>query len=877
LRVLDAFVAAIDDGCASLVLSGPAGIGKSTLWRAGVARARAAGIAVLVARPAATETSFSLGALADLLEQVPPETVDELPAPQRRALRVACSLEEAAEPVEPTLLATATLSCLRAQAAQAPVLVGIDDLQWLDAASSDVLGFAARRLAGERVRVLATRRTGEAGASPSLPEPAERLSIGPLSIGALQRLLAARLEVSLSRHALRRVFDAAAGNPLYALELARSLEGRRPSLRDPVPVPPDLRTLLRARLDRLPSDTRALLLAAALLHDPTLEALEMLTGPGAWGKLEPALAAQAVEADGTRLRFAHPLFAASVVEAADPLETRVLHARIAELPGTPAEQARHLALGSEPPDERIAAALEAAAQHERLRGAVYAAADLAHEAWRFSAESGRRAERLLQACEHRLIVGGFEDVVPQLEPELPALPAGPLRARALFLLARAGIAGPRKSELLDAALAEVGDRDPGLRATILMERMSFLVTGLVATEEAERTLDEAVHFARAAGDPDLEDRCRGNHAWALAALGRTIAPAGRLRTRALSDDVERARAVQLLWRGETEPAGELLLRLLQRAIEAGEEWSQLIFTLHLFELEARRGDWPAARRRQADLVGAAAGIPGAAAVVRRTDALLAAVGGDRAGAESAAAVVAASADRWQVLEAERAAGVAALAAGDPAAAVARLRPVFDATIAAGFRDPGAIPAAPDLVDALTRLGRGDEARAVLDWLEDRSAEQAHPWGLALSARLRGVVDRDEALLRVSLERLEQLALPFERARTLLALGGLLRRARRRAEARAVLAQARVLFEELDAPPWARETMSEEARLGGRTPAGSALTPAEHRVAVLVADGRTKKEAAAELFLSIHTVDSTLRRVYAKLGVRTRAELARHFL
>ncbi|HZP72978.1 MAG TPA: AAA family ATPase [Gaiellaceae bacterium] len=872
IRAVAAFVDGCPDGPGSLVLEGPAGIGKTTLWHAGVARAEANGVRVLTARPAATEAGFGLGALADLLHQVSPDTIDELPAPQRRALRVVQLLEDTTEPLDTQLLGVAGLGVLRALAQRSPVLVAIDDVQWLDAASAEVVGFLSRRLTAEPVRVFATRRTEETGPRPALPEPQQAVPVGPLSVGALQRLLVARLEVALGRHALRRVFDVAGGNPFYALEVARSLAGRQPSLREPISVPTDLKGLLRERLERLPPETRALLLAAALLHEPTLDALEALTGQGAWALLRPARDAQLVETDGLRMHFSHPLFAAAVVDEADPLERRRLHARVAALVTNPAERARHLALGSEPPDELIAVELENAARHEQLRGAAYAAADLAHEAWRFSADPERRAERLLQACEHRLLVGGFAEIIPQLESSLDSFPAGSLRARALFLLARAEYAGGRKGELLAAALAE-SNGDARLRATILIEQMSFHVAVEVTAEASERQLEEAVALARAAGDPDLEDRARGNHAWWLAVTGRPVPRATRLRPHAVADDVERARAVQLVWRGETEAARGLLLRLRERAGEVGEEWSQLIFTLHLFELEARRGDWPAVERLRAELHGAGAGIDRTDALLHRADALVAAAAGDRRRAEAAADAVVGAPDRWQKLETVRAAAFAALALGDPENAAERLRWVFDETLAGGFREPGAIPAAPDLVEALAQLGRDEEAREVLAWLAARATEQDHPWGLALAARGRGIVDRDESALRESLARLEQLSLPFERARTLLALGALLRRAGRRGDARAVLTEARELFERLEAPPWAVQAASELARIGGRTASGS-LTPAEQRVAALVAEGRTKKEVAAALFLSVHTVDSTLRRVYAKLGVRSRAELAR---
>jgi len=195
---------------------------------------------------------------------------------------------------------------------------------------------------------------------------------------------------------------------------------------------------------------------------------------------------------------------------------------------------------------------------------------------------------------------------------------------------------------------------------------------------------------------------------------------------------------------------------------------------------------------------------------------------------------------------------------------------------AGFREPGSVPVAPDLIEALVFAGRRDDAAAEVERLEAIARELSHPWAFAVAARGRGIVHGDEEALHEAIGRDTALELPFERGRALLALGQLLLRGRRSAAAREALEEALEVFAALDTPPWAERTRAELARIGGRTSSRDDLTPAEKRVAALVAEGRTNNEVAAELFLSVNTVESTLRRVYRKLGIRSRAELARRF-
>ena len=883
VQAVEGFVTAPADGPATLLLSGQGGAGKTVLWNLGVNRARTLGHTVLVARAAEAEAHFGFAGLGDLLAGRLDDTARDLPGPQRHALRVALALDDPGRDFRPEAIRAGLLGVLRSLAGGGQVLVAVDDAQWLDQASAEVLGFAGRRLQDAPVRFLVTRRSGTtAGWLPSLPRPRTDVLVGPMDRAPLQRLLHERLGGGIPSRMLRRLWQISEGNPFFALELGRLIASRNaaPDQGDPFEIPTDLDLLLRGRLSVLPHEARTTLLAVALLAEPTLDQVEAAAG-GRRDALLPAFAAQLAELDGARVRFTHPLFASAVAAGADEHARRETHRRLAGLVTDPEQRARHLALGMLPPDEATAVILDRAAGHAIARGAVHSAADLAEQAWRFATAGPARWSRLLTATDYQLRVGALAEATTRLERELPAIAPGPLRAQLLLRLIRSLPEAGRKEELLDEALAQAGD-DAGLRAEILSEWVYFVAADVDRVEDADRAMREAVLLAERSGNRELEVRCRANLAWSQAALGRDVeavlsgvkaAPPD-----SLWDHSDRIRAVQLIWRGELNKASALLVPLRDRAASLEEEWSELVYALHLFELEARRGDAVAAARRLAELRLAVSGIGEAEPILARCTAQLAALRGDVAAARVAAARALDDPDasRWHRLEATRALAVAELTAGHPEHAVGSLDAIAKAVTAGGFRDPGAFPVAGDLAEALHWLHRGAEAERVLGSLAAMAAEQSHPWGLATSARIRGLLSDDPDLLTEASERYAALSLRLESGRARLELGRLLRRSRRRSEARRVLGEAVALFGELGLPAWADRAEAEAAKIGGRPGTGVVLTPAEDQVAKLVAEGLTNKEAAARLFVSVSTVEAALTRVYAKLGVRSRAELARRF-
>ena len=337
-----------------LVFEGEAGVGKTTVWEAAVALATELGFRVLSARPAEAEAKLSFSGLTDLFGDVEPDALGELAPPQRRALEVALlRVEGTGRRPDSRSIATAVGSILKLLAADGPVLVAVDDLQWLDVPSASALVFALRRVGESSIRgMLSLRVPLPDGSRVVVPDGAERLRLGPLSPGALQQLIKGRFGFTLARPTLLRVHRACAGNAFYALEIARILDRDRAlSPGEPLPVPTDVRGLTMRRVRRLPPHTRRALLEASALARPTVrlvDASSMRRGAEA-GFVE-------VQSDGTVV-FAHPLYASAVYTDATPRERRRCHRRLAERVDDLEERARHLGLAAEEPDEEVAVSL----------------------------------------------------------------------------------------------------------------------------------------------------------------------------------------------------------------------------------------------------------------------------------------------------------------------------------------------------------------------------------------------------------------------------------------------------------------------------------------------------------------------------------------
>jgi DNA-binding CsgD family transcriptional regulator len=875
----------------ALVVEGPAGIGKTAVWRALIEIARTGGHLVLEGIGDSAEARLTFVGLADLLGTVADETLPHLPAPQAHALEVALLRAEAtAAPSDPRAVAVGVLSALRALAARGPVLVAIDDIPWLDGASADAIMFAARRLRDERVRFLLTRR-------PRVPTQLERvlapelthLNIGPLTLGAMRHMLADRLGLTLPRQLLGQIFEATLGNPLFALELGRTLvEQGLPAMGGDLPVPDTVEELLGARVTRLPRPVRTLLLAVALSGELGPPQLSAIAEPAT---LDDAIERGLVRVDGTRVRASHPLLAAAAKKHSGARERRELHRTLATVASDEGLRAHHLALASREPEERLAASIAAAAGRAFARGDRREAVELGEHALRLTPPgSADRPERLLALASYLDTAGELDRLRELLTANLDSIPAGPPRARAWLLLAEVVYEHTNDyRELLERARVEA-EADPALHA-LIVARVSSAVISVERIADAERRALAVLPDAERAG-AEVERLVLFALAWARGLGGRDLAEvcarwnAASASPGYLAESPERVAGQRHVWRGEIGKARPVFERMLALSDERGETGSYVWARLHLCELALRAGDWHTAARLLDEWMETAEREYFVEPAHQRCRALLAA---SRGLAEEAMTWSAHTIDRakaidfqWDWLEALRARGMVALLTGEPARAAENLGTVWEHATREGVDEPGVFPVAPELVEALVELGELDQALAVTARLRALAGRQEHPWGLISAKRCGALIrlatppydDAAAAELRAAADAYGGLGLRFDRARTLLAAGKAERRLKQWAAARRSLEQAAGAFDEIGSTGWAARARAEIDRIGARRPGrADELTPTERRVVELAAAGRSNKEIARALFVTLNTVEGHLSHAYAKLGVRSRSQLA----
>lgn len=878
---------------AALVLAGEPGIGKSTLWEAGVSLARQQGRRVLAARGSEAETGLSFGALIDLLDGVETAELAALPTPQRRALEVALlRADPTGEAPEPHAIPVALLSALRSLARGDRLLVAVDDIQWLDPASTDALAFAARRLDTEAITFLLARRPGPASAlEQAFRAPArQHLDLRALDEDTTRDLLLQRLGLRLTRRELHRVFDATLGNPLWTLEVGRLLVERGAAIGDDLPVPDDVEDLLGRRVVHLRAPVRQILLALALDGDLRMSQLAAVAGRHA---VDDAVQTGVLHVDGDRARPSHPLLAAAAKAQAPTFEQQDLHHQLATVVADPAMRALHQALATPYADEALASDLSAAAARVAARGAASQAVVLAAHALRLTLTAAEaRSSRVLDLAGYLKVAGEDQQLTDLLHEELEALPGGRPRVRALLLLTAGPIEGNDTIRgYFERALDEAG-ADPRLRSRVL--------AGLAENEAAVRVarIPDAERWALEAmpgpGGAGREEELAALYAlsWARSLRGQPIdhvcdrfraaAPGGFY----LVESPERVAAQRLVWRGEVESARGVLGELLARADERGEPSSYALQRLHLCELELRAGSWDAAATLLEGWAGTSESELLHWPMYERCQALLAAGRGQpeeaRRWGDEASALAERRGVRWDWLEAQRALGVVDLLVRRPGPAADRLGAVWEHTQREGVDEPGTFPVAPDLVEALSALDDLEAARTVTLRLHELADRTNHPWASVSARRCDAVVrlagaDHDEqaaAQLAEAAADYGRLGLAFDRARTLLALGGAERRSRKWGAAREVLERAATAFDAIGSSGWAAAVRAELERVGARRPASAGrLTTTERRVAELAASGLANKQIATELVVTVNTVEFHLRNTYAKLGIRSRTQLA----
>jgi DNA-binding CsgD family transcriptional regulator/tetratricopeptide (TPR) repeat protein len=876
------FLQEVPTGARSLRLRGEPGIGKTTLWREAVEAWRETGLVALAARPAEEERALALGGLVDLFDHV---EVDE------------AALDDRTPPIA---RGRAVLLALRAIVAAGPALLAIDDLQWIDSASARALRYALRRLDAEPLGVLTTARSGSDPEDPLTtaellpPGRCATLELGPLDLDAVRSVLGRSLS-TIPRPALRRLYEASDGNPLFALELARSFS--REDASDPR-LPDSLQEAILRRLEGVPDELVPLLEAASALGRVSSADLRRALPASDVDRLLPLAVGQGllVVEDDLEVRFAHPLVGSAVYARMGPLARRSLHAGLAEQAADPDLRARHLALSTDEPDAEVARLLEEAAMRAGERGSEDLAAEFARHSLRLTpaGDSDAARRRALAEIAHLAAAGEMSRALALADELVARLPPGPGRAEALVGRAELEDDDLEKGEaLLVRALADAG-ADDLLRGRVL-DQLGWLRGvfrgDLDAGVECAR---EALAIAEAAGDRSFELS-------AAAGLSNMEALAGRPRTdlmlRAieLEDEIGRPAlwvgprvlyAEQLLWAGELDAARTLLEAADAEAARSVNERWRPYGLYDLAAVESAAGNLGRADELLRQAMEAARDSEDAHVeswIFYRLALVAAWLGSADEAREAAGRRIEAASTRGErpgIARARSVLGLLALSEGDAPAAVGELTQAVRLLEEMGFGHPGAIPALPDAIEAQAVAGEADDAAELVGRLERQAAAVGSAWTDAALERSRGALLLAQGEAEPAAATLEGSAGAFERlgfvpdaARAQLLEGRAHLRAGRRTAAAEVLTAARARFAAMGASLWEARAAEELDRAAPGRAAGE-LTPTESRIAGLVAQGLKNREIAQALFISVATVEAHLTRIYRKLGIRSRSELTR---
>lgn len=879
----------------AVVLEGRPGVGKSALLEAALT---GAGVrATLRATGVQSEIELPYAGLRQLLDPVLDE-IDQLPPAQRSALRAALALD-APQGIDRGTVLHATAALI---GALAPVVVAVDDLQWLDESSVAAIAFVARRarrLGAAVIAVHSLRGAPLVGWDDVPTRAVEELGRTDALTLAQRAGVAAAVADALVR--------AVGGNPLALIEgpaeLTDAQRSGREALPAPLPAGRSVTAAYAARLARLPAGTRAaLLLAAASSDDAVAPVLAALPDGGA-AVLEPAEDDGIVTVDARVVRFVHPEARSAVYHAAAPSERRAAHRALAAVLPAP-ERAWHLAVAADRPDEGLAAALEAAAYDAVARGAPGAALHGLRRAATLTPDPGQARTRTLTAG-HLALLAGQPDTALALATELPPAPDDAARADTQLLVGAATAQSGRAAEaqaLLEAEAERIAAADPA-RAAGLLTQAAIALMGSGPVDLVARIAARARALAPPGADlvpAIMEASARavsGEHAAARDLLDARLDEIRALDPSAPGHEVIALAAMCLHWMEEQDRAIRLIAPAVQTLRDRGAVTPLAFPLVVLVSVHTRRGDFRGAARLadEAAALGEEAIGPFLQAMSLNTRAFVAAHldEGD---------VCVANAERARVIcerlgidshraVAEQSLGMLALARGELRTAIAHLERSRIARRRYGARDPGYTFNEADLTEAYIRAGRTADAHRALEELREGARLTGGAWATAAAARyaaLLGPADTLDEHLAVATAAHARIGFPFEEARTKLVFGERLRRARRRAEARALLAEAEATFRSQGAVRWAARAAAELAAAGGGGRVGTAgavgvtdprldeLTAREREVCAIVARGATNAEVAAALFVSPRTVEHHLRLAYRKLGVRSRSELAARF-
>ena len=879
------------------MLWGAAGIGKTALLEA--AHAAAADLTVLRCAGAANETAVAFAGLADLLRHHTP-AIDVLPAVQQRAVRAALRLGPAAGTDRLTVM-EGVRGVVAEMAAQRPVLVIADDAHWLDGPTSDALAYLARRIGRAPIALLVAAR--------------EPMWIGTVDWTTLKevrplddadtRRLATTAWPALAPRAVRAVVAAAHGNPLAVLEMPATLTDAQRAgdvAIDPGDLDPGLRIRhsVRARLAELPPAANTLMVRLALSQAGVATTLAALPRAEAGDDdLQLLLAARLLQTGAAGVDVAHPLVRLAVAHEASASDRRAAHRRLAEVLAEPAAvwHRAAIAIGT---DDTVAADLERAADDLMARAGPAPASAAYERAAQLSASPADCNARLFSAGRAALAAGHADQAVQLLDRAHADSTDQRARARSELL---AGFAtmwhlDARRGHQRLVAASDNVDLPAASRATL--RAVAALAATAFDCRHALQLATEAqalaAHAAAAEGDGDAADPAIARATavagtatvWCLTLRGRAhdaantfIQVAPTLRSVAPDSTEASALLFALNWRVESEDyegAFGFASAMAAKAADRGDQAGRAGGLLVAGDAARRLGRWPEATAMLTDAhdLADASQQHGAVALAAALLARLAAGQGRTNDCHDATARLMQAAGKVGMDSAVVFAGAAEglLALGDDRAsdAVDTLEAVHVAAERLGLADTLFVPYLPDLIEAHCRLGNHDRARELTDLVAQRTEHTSSAGAHAALARCRGIVERDESHFTAAAEFHARSGMPFERARTALAAGELLRRQRRPARAAVELQEALAVFEALGATPWADRAARELAVAQGR-PGAATLTPQQWQIASAAVEGERNRDIAARLYISQKTVERHLTTIYRIAGIRSRSQLA----
>jgi DNA-binding CsgD family transcriptional regulator/tetratricopeptide (TPR) repeat protein len=892
--VLDGLLEGVRGGrSAVLVVRGEAGVGKTALLDYAVESAPD----LWSVRAGGVESEMEL-AFAGLHQLCGPmlDRLGRLPGPQRDALRIAFGLEAGPAP-DRFLVGLAVLSLLSEVAGDRPLVCVVDDVQWLDRASVQVLAFAARRLPAEAVLVIFAAR--EPGADlDGLPE----LMVEGLRHADARELLGSVVRWPLDERVADRIVAETRGNPLALLELPR---GRSPAelaggfgLPEVLPLPGRIRENFARRVESLPEQTRLLLAVAAA--DPTGDPAVVRRAAGRLG-LGVEVAEQAEETElldiggiGGRVVFRHPLMRSAAYRAVSRGDRRKVHAAVAEVTDAQADPDRrawHLAQAMSGPDEEVAAELERSVGRAQARGGLAAAAAFLERSAVLTAEPGRRAERTLAAAQANLQAGAFDkalDLLARAEAgsldEFSSARMDLLRGRIVF---SSGLGSDAPPLLLKAAKRLESLNLDMARETYMSAWMAALFAGRFAGAGDLAEVSQAARaLPRPARPPGLADLALDGLALLVTEGPAVAAPALQQAARAFASADISEEVIRWGWLGQAAASAlwddvrwrAILVRRAQLARDAGA-LDQLPIDLGSLGTDAAwRGDFAAAAALIAETAAVCAATGARSAPFAAM--LMASLRGDHAeAAPLIEATIAEAGARGQGIAATYAHWAAAILNNG----LGRYQKALAAAQYASQETPAlytSMWALPELVEAAARCGNSQLAAEALARLAETTRPGGTDFGLGIEARSRALVSEGataEGLYREAIDRLGRTQLRPELARAHLLYGEWLRRAGRRTDAREHLREAYEMLTAMGVEGFAGRARRELLATGEnvrkrRVETAGDLTAQEAQIARLARDGLSNLEISSQLFLSPRTVEWHLRKVFAKLDIGSRKQL-----